>query len=99
MDDWESLPGSVPLLWEHASWLTAVSLKRILREQLRKDSVQFGPDLPPSERTKAILRRRARFIARLDDDGAFVDLIDRDTLLEEAIERQLWNVEASISKS
>jgi hypothetical protein len=83
--EWTSL-GTQPL-WEHAKWLDGSRLERVLHDFLDVSSMPESPDMPPTDRAKAALRRGGALVALVGADGRFKTLIDRQALLEKLGER------------
>jgi len=68
--------------WEHAKWIDAQRLERVLHAVLDDSWIPDSPDEISTARTKAVLRRRGPFVASVDGDRKFKTLIDRQALLE-----------------
>lgn len=74
--------------YEHATWVT----HDVLRDVLLPDDFRMwvndaDPDGSRVELTRAILRKRAPFVALVDSRGQFSRLINRGALLEETVMR------------
>ena len=84
----ESLPapsGWIPLgdgSVEHAKWLDGARVERLLGSDLTTSCVVLLPNQAINELTCAVLRAPGRFIAVVDADGKFLNLIDRAAVLE-----------------
>jgi len=70
---------------ERSQWVT----RALLRELLPEDAFQAWTDLPReaprAARLRAVLLRRAPFVALVGHDGCFFRLIDRRALLEDVV--------------
>lgn len=80
MAEWVTL--GAQQTWEHAKWIDAQRLERVLHNFLDDSWILDAPDVVSSERTKAVLRRRGSFVASLDQNRKFRSLVDRQALLE-----------------
>jgi hypothetical protein len=77
-------------VWEHTEWLYSQRLYEDLREVLYdRDASTFldSPDTSSSKRSKAVLCRKAPFVALVNDRGEFKDLVDRQLLLDRVAAR------------
>jgi hypothetical protein len=66
--------------WEHAQWIDAVSLRKLLDRSL--SSARVAEDLPTSEQVRCIVHKQGAFVALVDDDRRFKALVDRFRLAE-----------------
>jgi hypothetical protein len=84
--EWEHLEPKTHELpyWEHGKWLKEDILRIILQSVLLTDAyVINSPDISSSKKQKAIVNRRGRFVALVDEENIFQELINRKALLEE----------------
>lgn len=72
---------------ERATWVSAPFLQQLLPAEAYDMWTYEDRDKSRAERTKAVLRRRAPFVALVNADRQFRRLIDRRALLEEVIAR------------
>jgi hypothetical protein len=79
--EWVSIP--TQQLWEHANWLDGSRLERVLHNFIGTSSMHEYLDLASAERERIALRRPDSFVAVLDEDGKFKNLVDRGALLQE----------------
>ena len=80
-------PGVPAGQWEeHATWVDGVALQEMLKGLLVFDSVLDDPALPQAQRIEAIVRRKTQFVALVDSERRFRELVDRRPLLERAIQ-------------
>jgi hypothetical protein len=71
-------------VWEHAHWLDLDLLTRICGHSINYNAwVEDDPDLSKAMRLRAILRRKGPFVAMVDKDRRFEELIDRYSVLED----------------
>ncbi len=83
---WQEItrPNKLPF-WEHANWIDRTWIYKqgdvINCRTYRKSS----PDDVPTEQTKAILRSHGAFVALVDEEKQFEDLVDRQNLLENVV--------------
>jgi hypothetical protein len=76
--DRSSKPNSGPSTWEFAEYVTAGSLRAMLRDRLAQGSVIATPGVPENEdATRAILKQTGTFVARVSASGEFRELCDR----------------------
>jgi hypothetical protein len=69
---------------EHAHWLDLEILSNICGSSINYEAwVEADPDKSKTKKIRAILRRQGRFVALVDKDRRFKDLIDRSSVLEE----------------
>jgi hypothetical protein len=68
---------------ERAAWVTRELLVSLLQQEAFTAWMPALRDAPRAQRTRAVLRRRAEFVALVDDDREFVRLANRQALLEE----------------
>ena len=87
--DWISF-GKPKLTWERTRWIDSELIDKLLGSELIRLSYTDSPDLDPSTKTEAILKRRGDFVALIDDKGRFSQLIDRVTMLEDVILKIIW---------
>jgi len=91
VQEWAAPGAPIPDGWvglgdyrERATWVTT----QLLREMLPASSFDLYMkemrDEPQQRRARAMLRRRGQFVALVEDDGRFKQLVDRDELLEGA---------------
>lgn len=83
--EWSFLERKYPRLsvWEHGEWLTESWVRSKLQTVLLTQAyVIDSPDLSSTKRQKAIVNRPGRFVALVDEERVFQELIDRQTLLE-----------------
>lgn len=76
--------------WEHTRWLDQQVVNDVLRSAFfDRDASQFVDSLEttPAQRTRAVLRRRAPFVALVNKQGEFKGLVDRQALLERVVTR------------
>ncbi len=72
---------------ERAAWVTQSLLNELLPPEAYEAWTYDQRDQPRTQRTRAVLRRQARFVALVNPDRQFKRLIDRGALLEEVIGR------------
>ena len=77
----DSDPGQAPLR-ECAEWLDGALLKRTLGNLMLDSRFSNSPDISVETRVRAVLRRPGHFVAFVDDENVFQDIIDRNVLLE-----------------
>lgn len=91
-----------PTSWEFADWMTAAGLRDIIGERLMTGSVVAGGGPTTPEATKAVVDATGAFVALINKDGAFIDLCDRNAVLEsvarQALERSVVDVPASAKR-
>jgi hypothetical protein len=76
--DRSSKPTSGPSTWELAEYVTAGSLRAMLRDRLAHGSVVAAPGASENEdATRAILKQTGTFVARVSASGEFRELCDR----------------------
>lgn len=83
-EGWETLPSSAPPKVEHADWLTAADLERIMGNALDQSSLRLT-DLQFSDDTKKaalLVAQSGQWVALTRDDRVFDRLVDRMTVLE-----------------
>jgi hypothetical protein len=78
--DWITLRGKTQ---ERAAWVTHELLRSLLPQEAFDAWVERLRDAPRAQRTRAILRRPAPFVALTEGDREFVRLANRQALLEE----------------
>ena len=83
MNDWTQLPDTK---WERSSLIDESSLIKLLDSNLMVSSALHSPDLPESAQAKMILRRQGDVVGLVDDNGRFVNLVNRKALLEKLAE-------------
>jgi hypothetical protein len=75
---------SEPPYWERGNWLTEERLRKDLQTVLLIDAyVINSPDLSSTKKQKAIINRRGRFVALVNEEKTFQELINRKALLED----------------
>jgi hypothetical protein len=97
-DGWELLPSSQPPTWEHTKWLDRKAFDDDLRPAcFDRDESQLvdSPDTPASWRNRALLRRRAPYIAVVNSSRELKCLVERDAFLERVAEHVANELEAS----
>jgi hypothetical protein len=68
---------------ERATWVTRELLEELVSPDTFALWTDLAPDAPRAQRTRAVLRRVAPFVALVDRDGGFIRLVNRRVLLEE----------------
>ena len=63
--------------FEHARWIDAALLKRLLGSDLTSSRIVLEPNTFPDDYVNVLLRKTARFVAFVDPHENFVSLIDR----------------------
>jgi hypothetical protein len=71
-----------PEWWEHASWVDKILLTELLETNLIRPTIEYSLDIPSLEQTKTVLRRSGEFVAVVDKEGAFVNVVNRQALVE-----------------
>ena len=90
---WVPVPKSGAGYYEKSMWLDSERLETDLGDALQTESfVVHAPDEPATKRAQAVLRRQGPFVPILNAEHQFMNLINRESLLEAAA-RQLANVE------
>jgi hypothetical protein len=79
--EWVTLPGGVTQ--ERAAYVTRELLTSLLRQEAFESWANALRDAPRSQRTRAVLRCVAPFVALVEGDHEFARLANRKTLLEE----------------
>jgi hypothetical protein len=77
--------------WERAAWLDVGLLDQVLGASLNRAWIAEDPSVGPNEYTARTLRLSGRFVGQVDRFGAFRNLIDRSSLVEQvatAVARQ-----------
>ena len=69
--------------WERAEWANGTMLHEVLGKLMWKSKVIASDDRSPEMIAHAVLRRSSPFVALLDEDRAFITLVDREALLEQ----------------
>lgn len=87
-DGWHDLASSPPA-WEHARWIDAEHLERLLRDDLGTEAIHSSElrSRDASGQMRAFLSVPAKFVAVLGADHRFEYLVRRDVLLEQAVAR------------
>jgi hypothetical protein len=80
-DEWVTLGNKT--IQERADWVTRELLLSLLQQEAFTAWMPALRDAPRAQRTRAVLRRPAEFVALVDDDREFVRLANRLALLEE----------------
>jgi hypothetical protein len=78
-------PTVMTTLWERSEWIDGDRLERDLAGVLQYSWFVDSPDLSRRARIDGILRRPARFVALVDEDRRFADLVDRYALLSRSL--------------
>jgi hypothetical protein len=83
LDTYQSFQESVgaATVWERGEWIDGEKLERDLSGWLEYAWYFDSPDLSQRTRIDGILRRRARFVALVDEDRRFWGLVDRCAML------------------
>ena len=86
-EEWTELkrvPGK--RLFEHASWLTADTLADILGDDLHRNFVSATElaGMTDTEQVKRLLQVKQRYVPVVDDNGRFLELKNRQVLLDQA---------------
>lgn len=87
-DTTEWVPLKTGGAWEHARWLTAADLERLLDgdlERTRVRTIDLQPKSQP-EQVKMVLAALGRYVAVVDENQRFEWLIDRHQLLDRVAE-------------
>lgn len=84
--DHGGLPAT-PRVSERATWVTRDLLRKLLPDEAFRPWAPEAIDAPRPERTRAVLRRHATFVALLDPARRFSRLVNRAALLEGVAER------------
>lgn len=79
---WVELTGNGLVSREHAEWITTALLSDLLIGRWSTGAVATE-GLSPTETTKAVIGHRGAFVAAVDRQGRFKELIDRARILEE----------------
>jgi len=72
--------------WERSSLIDESSLVKLLESNLIDSRASHLPDLQESAQAKIILRRQGDVVGLVNDDGRFLNLINRKALLEKLAE-------------
>lgn len=80
-------------LWEHAVWLDASGVERILGNLLKIETIQKKDlvTLASEQQSRMILSAKSEFIAMLTDDGRMDNMIDRKSFVERIAQGALSN--------
>jgi hypothetical protein len=87
--DWISFGKPKPT-WERTCWIDSELIDELLGSELIRLSYTDSPDQDPSTKTEAILKRPSDFVALIDEKGRFSHLIDRASMVEEAMLKIIW---------
>jgi hypothetical protein len=68
---------------ERATWVTRELLEELVSPEAFALWTDIARDAPRAQRTRAVLRRGAPFVALVNKDGGFMRLVNRRALLEE----------------
>jgi hypothetical protein len=88
LDDgnWEEItPQGKSSFWEHAHWIDRAWIQNLDLKHGSDAFLTYSPDDSQVKQTQAILKRKGTFIALVDENNEFKELIDRQTLLENVI--------------
>ena len=79
--DWVKLNN----VWEHTLWINEALLNNILGPNLLTMLSAYTIDDPEQSKAKMILRRKGEFVAVLDKDRKFVEMVNRSSLVEKLV--------------
>jgi hypothetical protein len=87
LDDgnWEEIKHRVKPFWEHAKWIDRSWIQNLDLKHGNDAFLTYSPDDSQVKQTQAILKRKGTFIALVDENNEFKELIDRQTLLENVV--------------
>ncbi len=84
--NWEEITRpNKPPFWEHADWIDRAWIYKQEDVIHRKTFCKSSPNDSPTEQTKAILKGNGTFVALVDEEKQFEDLVDRYNLLEKVV--------------
>jgi hypothetical protein len=81
-EEWQSLGDAPAQVWERTRWIDADAAEQVVGDALDKCCVSAGAERTKNETVAAIMRSRGKFVATVDDDRRFRDLLDRSTVVD-----------------